>query len=217
MARYQRALGAPERDRVALLGRAVAVKADGAGRIARQFAVIIEQHQRMADAGDIAAGLTLPVGSARAEKPGDAAALHQAAHEACIRFVQLHRERALRELAVEQTAVDIEVEGRRDQGIISLPFFEDQFDDLELTLVAENARGARRVHHRQRVAHGQPVARDPAVAVARRSRRDDPAQPAQVAPVGHDLQFARQADETLQFERRVFGQAQNLQFDAAAH
>ncbi len=217
MAGHQRALGAPERDRVALLGRAVAVKTDRAGCIVGQFPVIVEQHQRVADAGDIATCLTLPVGSARAEKPGDAAALHQAAHEAGIRFVQLHRERALRELAVEQTAVDIEVEGRRDHGIVSLPLFEDQFDDLELTLVAENARRARRVHHRQRVAHGQLVTRDPAIAVARCRRRDDSAQPAQVAPVGHDLQFARQTNKTLQFERRVFGQAQNLQLEAAAH
>jgi hypothetical protein len=215
-ARLQAARSGPGSDGVAAVGGAVAVVAHLAGGIARQAVRVVEQHQRVrrravvqrVDGGGAAA--------AGPEQPGDAAPLEQAAHEGGVGFVVLHRLFARRELAHVEQRVEFELEGAGQHRVRVAPFVAQQLHDLELVVVAEDAAAAALFHDGEDVAQHQLVGGQAAVGVAGARFGDDAAHAAQLAAVGHELQFRRQRDEFLERQRRAAGQAGDAVVNAAA-
>jgi hypothetical protein len=96
------------------------------------------------------------------------------------------------------------------------PFVEQHLHDGQLVPVAEDAAVDALFHDRQRVADGQLVSGEAAVAVAGTRFGDDAADAAQRAAVGDDLDFGGQRDEAFQRQCRVAGDAGDTVLDAAA-
>lgn len=137
----QVALRAPIGNGIPLFGRRVPVEAHGPGCVLSKTMRVVEEDQGVADGiVRLLVRRSFPAGQARPKEPGDAAPLHQAPKEDCVRFVVLHDEFARWELTVQQACIDVQVEGRCQDGIISPPFRDDRLDDVQLAHVSEDAR-----------------------------------------------------------------------------
>jgi hypothetical protein len=96
------------------------------------------------------------------------------------------------------------------------PFVEQDLHDLQLALVAENAAVGALFHDRQRIADPQLVGGQRAVAIAGTGLGHDAADAAQLAAVGHELDFGGQRDQFLERQVRPAGHARDQVVDAAA-
>ena len=204
--------GIPGRDRVALFGGVIAVIAHRAGRVLRQAAGVVEQQQSMhGHVGGVRAG-----GRSRLETPGDAAAPEQAADKGGIGFIMLHREFAHGQAARRQRRIDGEIQAGGEHAIALPPLLKQELHDLQCVLVAKHPRIDAFFHQGQTIAQHQLIGRQATIALPRARFGDDAADPAQLPPVGDDLQFGWHGDELFQRQLRLGGHAQDAVLNPAA-